>query len=312
MFMPHISRTRGSPAKEVPMLVSVPRISLKGRMPCGTVIVGHFPGECGNSIWHGITLISSYLPERCEHREDMTVMKTTYEIRPILTCKINLDKGSFTYLKNYGQRALAPVWAWLITGGEKAVLVDAGSSLTEFMKYSILSSGGEEGVPLEDSLQKVGVPASDISIVVMTHLHSDHCLNARKFPQAKIVVQRRELDFALNPHPLFAPNYKKEWYEGLQFETVDGDTELLPGIEVLLTPGHTAGCQSVSVLTQRGRAVIAGFCALDDNFADKGDTIPGIHVDALACYDSMIKIRKMADSIIPLHSERALHVKSYS
>jgi N-acyl homoserine lactone hydrolase len=155
------------------------------------------------------------------------------------------------------------------------------------------------------------VPVSDINTIVMTHLHSDHCLNARKFPHARVVVQRKELDFAMNPHPLFAPNYRKEWYEGLRFETVDGDTEILPGVEVLLTPGHAVGCQSVSVSTQRGRLVIAGFCTLDDNFADKGDTIPGIHVDPLASYDSIMKIRKMADIIIPLHSERALSVKSF-
>jgi N-acyl homoserine lactone hydrolase len=82
----------------------------------------------------------------------MTEMKKTYEIRPILTCKINLDKGSFTYLKNYGQRVLAPVWAWLITGSEESILVDPGCSLAEFMTYSILSSGGEDGIPVEDSL----------------------------------------------------------------------------------------------------------------------------------------------------------------
>lgn len=238
-------------------------------------------------------------------------MKTKCKIHPILTCKINLDKGSFTYLKNYGQRALAPVWAWLITGPAEPVLVDPGCSLAEFMKYSFLASGGEEGPSLEDSLQRLGVASSDISTIVMTHLHSDHCLNAKKFPRAKIIVQRKELDFAMNPHPMFAPAYRKEWYEGLQFETVEGDTELFPGIDLLLTPGHTFGCQSVSVLTEDGKAVIAGFCALDDNFSDKGDTIPGIHVDPLACYESMARIRKMADVIIPLHSERALDVKSY-
>jgi N-acyl homoserine lactone hydrolase len=238
-------------------------------------------------------------------------MQKTYELHPILTCKINLDKGSFTYLKNYGQRALAPVWAWLITGADKPILIDGGCSLAEFMKYSILSSGGEEGAPIEDSLQGLGVSPADIKTVVMTHLHSDHCLNTKKFSHAKIVVQKKELDFAMNPHPLFAPNYRKEWYEGLQFETVDGDVEILPGIKLLLAPGHTVGCQSVSIPTRQGRVTIAGFCTLDDNFGDKGDTIPGIHVDSLACYDSMIKIRKSADIVIPLHSERTLKVKSY-
>ena len=79
--------------------------------------------------------------------------------------------------------------------------------IKEFMKYSVLSAGGEEGVPIEDSLQKLGISVPDVKTIIATHLHSDHCLNAKKFPYAKVIVQEEELKFDRNPHPMFSAIY---------------------------------------------------------------------------------------------------------
>lgn len=237
-------------------------------------------------------------------------MEKVHRIYPILTCQIIMDKGIFTYLKNHGEKVLVPVWAWFIEGGGEPLLVDTGCSLNEFKKYSVLSSGGEEGPPIEDSLQKLGISVSDVKHIIITHLHSDHCLNAKRFPQAEIIVQEEELKFARNPHPLFSAIYKNEWYEGLNFKTVQGDTEIIPGVKTIFTPGHSAGGQSVSVTTEQGEAVITGFCVLDDNFSDKGDIISAPHVDPFKSYDSIVQIKKIAERIIPLHSQSLLTVKS--
>lgn len=246
------------------------------------------------------------------HRE----MEKTYRIYPILTSKFTLDKGMFTYLRNYGEKMLVPVFAWLVLGGQKAFLVDTGCSLADWMKGSRHASGdasgGEEGIPLEDSLQRLGVAPSDIDTVILTHLHRDHFLNAGKFPKARIIVQEKELDFAMSPHPLFAGSYNKEWYKAFNFQPVAGDTEIFPGIELIATPGHTVGSQSVSVKTTRGRVVICGFCSIDENFGAKEDLIPGLHIDPRAAYDSIVKLRKTAGTIIPLHSQAALEVECYS
>ncbi len=237
-------------------------------------------------------------------------MKKVYRIYPILTCQVVFDKGIFTYLRNHGEKVLVPFWAWLIHGGEEPILVDPSTSFEEFMKYSVLSSGGEEGVPIEESLQRMGISVSDIKTVIITHLHSDHCLNAKKFPNARIIVQEEELKFARNPHPMFSAIYRNEWYKGLNFVTLQGDMEIVPGVKVIYTPGHSAGNQSVSITTEQGEIVITGFCALDDNFSDKGDIIGAPHIDPIKAYESMIRVRKMADIIIPLHSQRILNVKS--
>ncbi len=239
-------------------------------------------------------------------------MKNVYKICPVYTSKLRLDKGHFTYRKNYGEKILVPVYAWLIKGSGKTILVDTGCSLEEMMRYSVVQrqNGGEEGPPIEKTFQKMGISMSDIGTIVVTHLHLDHFLNAKKFPNAEVIIQDEELKFGLNPHPLFAPQYNKEWYKGLRFKAVSGDTEIFPGIEVIFTPGHAPGCQSVSVATEQGKVVIAGFCSIDENFAKEGDIVPGMHTDPLKAYDSMVKMRKIADTILPCHSERFLNVPS--
>jgi glyoxylase-like metal-dependent hydrolase (beta-lactamase superfamily II) len=239
-------------------------------------------------------------------------MKNVYKIYPVYTSKLRLDKGHFTYRKYYGEKILFPVFAWLIKGDGETILIDTGCSAEEMMRYSATQKemGGEDGPPIEDTLQKMGISMSDIKTIVVTHLHLDHFLNAKKFPNAELIIQEEELRFAMNPHPLFSPQYNKEWYKGLRFKTVSGDTEIIPGVEVIFTPGHAPGCQSVSVSTVQGKAVIIGFCSIDENFTKEGDIVPGLHTDPLKAYDSIVKIRKIADILLPCHSGRFLGAAS--
>jgi N-acyl homoserine lactone hydrolase len=229
-----------------------------------------------------------------------------YRIYPIPTCRLKLDKGVFTYLKNYGEWEWVPVYAWLIMGASEPILVDTGCQTKEFQKHSHLNRGLEDLALIEESLQHLGVSASDIRTIIVTHLHTDHMLNAKRFPQAKFIVQTEELKFARNPHPLFSKSFPSDLYEGLRFETFSGDTEILPGIEIIFTPGHTPGSQSVAIMTNEGKVALAGFCSLDENFAESGDIIPGIHFDPVRAYDSLVRLRKITTNILPLHSQRLL------
>ena len=84
------------------------------------------------------------------------------------------------------------------------------------------------------------------------------------------------------------------------------------------TPAHTAGGMSVVVDTEKGRAVITGFCVIQENFdpppAIKGmemDVIPpGTLVNAYEAYDIMQRVRDMADILIPLHEPRFAALKT--
>jgi len=84
---------------------------------------------------------------------------------------------------------------------------------------------------------------------VLSHLHFDHAGNVKMFEgtNAKLVCHEREKEFAFGFDGLFTGAHLKTDYEGLDFETVSGDTEILPGVTLIETPGHTVGCMSMQV-----------------------------------------------------------------
>jgi len=83
---------------------------------------------------------------------------------------------------------------------------------------------------------------------------------------------------------------------------VEGDAEIAEGVQVIFSPGHTVGGQSVAVNTAQGRAVITGFCCNAKNFPAQGPAIaPGVHINLAEAYDTIQKIRAMADILIPIH-----------
>jgi len=114
---------------------------------------------------------------------------------------------------------------------------------------------------LVDSLNDAGLKREDIDYVINTHLHFDHCggntlINSQgeivpTFPQAKYVVQKGEWEFACHPTPRDKPSYMEKYFRPLeghkQLQLVEGDTQILEGVEVLLTPGHTAFHQCVKI-----------------------------------------------------------------
>jgi glyoxylase-like metal-dependent hydrolase (beta-lactamase superfamily II) len=116
-----------------------------------------------------------------------------------------------------------------------------------------------------------------------------------------VYVQQAEIDFFNNPHPI-DHRYYPDVLEGVNLKIINGDAEIVTGIEVLFTPGHTPGGQSVVVETSKGKAIITGLCCNAENFPRGGGIIaPGVHLDAIQAYESMRRIREAAEIIIPIH-----------
>ena len=219
------------------------------------------------------------------------------------------------FLMTYMMGALPPhnmgFYVWYIEGPEKKILVDAGSTLEVLDLWFNFVAAGATGTPiqsLEQGLSKEGLKPEDIDIVILTQLHPDHVEQAGKFTNAKFIIQKTELDFALNPHPSAAYFFEKELFEGLDFEILNGDDEIVDGVKILYTPGHSPGGQSVAVETDSGTAVITGFCCVRQNFeppemlAEMAPILmPGMFLDAQQLFDSMIKVKEAADIIVPLH-----------
>lgn len=113
------------------------------------------------------------------------------------------------------------------------------------MEQFMVPPGAEEELGLEilefeDALAKFGLKPEDIDIIIHTHLHNDHCENDYKCTNARVYVQKREYEFFKNPHPV-DHRYFPDLLDENEVVTVDGDAEIVPGIRVVLTPGHTVG-----------------------------------------------------------------------
>ncbi|MBU2551089.1 MAG: N-acyl homoserine lactonase family protein [Proteobacteria bacterium] len=225
---------------------------------------------------------------------------TEYVIHPLVVGINETDQGIMTYQQGYGTRIHLPIYVFYLEGGDQRIIVDTG--LEDFMAPpDVEARYGFQVFEFEEALASVGLKPEDVDIVIQTHLHNDHCENTYKCKNARIIVQKAEYEFALNPHPI-DHRYFPELLEGLNLEIIEGDREIAPGIRVMLTPGHTPGGQSVIVDTRAGKALITGFCANDKNFPASAPVVaPGVHLDAVEALESAQRAKAAADLLLPLH-----------
>ncbi len=108
---------------------------------------------------------------------------------------------------------------------------------------------------LTASLASAQAPIDDVAFVVNCHLHFDHIGGNPLFARRPIYCQRRELDVAASG------GYTVDElvdFDGVQYELLDGEAEIAPGVHVIPTPGHVDGHQSVVVQCEDGSIVLAG------------------------------------------------------
>jgi glyoxylase-like metal-dependent hydrolase (beta-lactamase superfamily II) len=144
----------------------------------------------------------------------------------------------------------------LVEHDDGLVLIDTGIGNKEDAKfidiYGVQNQGRDGRTKLEDAIGDLGHTPDDIKWVINTHLHFDHAGGNKSreglaFPRARYVVQRGELDFAMHTNERTAGSYLKHNFEGIAFQLIDGETEILPGIRGLPTPGHVPYHQSILI-----------------------------------------------------------------
>src|SRR3989344_8853657 len=150
---------------------------------------------------------------------------TTYEIFPICTGSIECDKGlTITLGKDVGRKIRIPSTVYYIRGKNRHILVDTGMCDTEIAnKHHYPGSLQESHQRIAKALEKFGITIKDIDTVIFTHLHWDHCQNIELFTHAKLLVQKKELEYAKNPLPIYHNSYQyqqpglKQSIEGMNF-----------------------------------------------------------------------------------------------
>lgn len=244
-----------------------------------------------------------------------------YKITPLNLGETALDsKSRFTYFKDFGVSIQFSFIAWVIDGGGTKILVDSGVCDPEWVARYRNGRQVKPG-PFGDfasTLRAYGIQLKEIDLVICTHLHWDHCCNHRLLPNAKLLVQHDELAYAMAPVP--AQRVAYGWaqneippflWAAERYLAIKGDKEILPGISVLRTPGHTPGHQGVLVNTDSGKILIAGDCIpLFENWETR--TPSGLYVNIEEYQDTFDKIETLRDVfILPSHDLRVFEKEFY-
>lgn len=124
--------------------------------------------------------------------------------------------------------------------------------------------------PLPVALGAAGSSPEDVTVVVNCHLHFDHCGGNPQLAGRPVVVQAIELELARGPDYTLPELVDTP---DLRYTVVEGDAEVLPGVSVVPTPGHTAGHQSVVVRRTDGTVVVVAGQSHDTSSAFSADAL---------------------------------------
>ncbi|MCX7836214.1 MAG: MBL fold metallo-hydrolase [bacterium] len=196
----------------------------------------------------------------------------SYTLEPLVTGTFALDGGAMfgvvpkvlwnsKIASDELNRIPLSLRSLLIRGEGKIILIDVGIGDKWSPKLKEMYSIQPLYSPLENALLAKGIQPSQVTDVIVTHLHFDHVGGATKYdtnhklmptlPNAKVYVQKSNWKHAETPNEKDRASYLQENYLPLYdaglVVFVEGNQEILPGIQVIETNGHTIGQQLVKI-----------------------------------------------------------------
>jgi glyoxylase-like metal-dependent hydrolase (beta-lactamase superfamily II) len=248
----------------------------------------------------------------------------TFSIKAIKFCEQSVPGPQMFYMSRWGEWMVADFLLFVLRRDDgKVMLIDTGIRDVDEIQPLIVAGAGYEGrfrmdmatqnVPL--LLRKEGIDPADVEYVFLTHLHYDHCSNARLFPNAKFVVSRTGFHLTLDPpHPALCPDllFPRDilaYFAGEARDRLiladDEAPELVPGIGAFYIGGHTMCSQAITVQTKQGLAVFPGDTIFYYENLERNHPV-GLAVDLLECYQAMDRIRDSAAILVPPHDPALL------
>jgi glyoxylase-like metal-dependent hydrolase (beta-lactamase superfamily II) len=205
---------------------------------------------------------------------------------------------------------------FLLSSDAHTVVVDTG--LDQLESYLSPERRAQLAAPPSRSTAELlsdhGVDPGEVDALILTHLHFDHYANARLFTRARVVVNRTEFAYVMDPaNRRYAPRvgFPREVFGWLaddaweRLELVSGDASVLPGIRVIETGGHSPGHQIVTVETNAGLVVIPG----DEVYLYENlqQAIPiGYYHDFSKVTAAMDLLSDLGGVLLPAHDPRVL------
>ena len=216
-----------------------------------------------------------------------------------------VDNSGLMWCRNPGVKVEVPLLSVAIEGNGHKILVDTGIKDPEWVTDNVCPSKLTKAQQHANALAGMGWAIEDVDMVINTHLHYDHCGGNCLFKKAKFVVSKKEWAHAFDPMPHQRLFYKEDDFDHravnyFQWQFTEGEEEILPGICVFPTPGHTPGHISVLVNTKEGPVCLAG----DESNTVQNmmeQVINNITSDPQDAIDSFAEIKKRANIFIPGH-----------
>jgi N-acyl homoserine lactone hydrolase len=222
---------------------------------------------------------------------------TVREVKLLSDGYFTLDKSFLVFGKYQGVKYKAALKPLLIRTDRETILVDTGVGTlpAKYEKFHQVIRNKEE--ELTYSLKIAGLKPSDVTMIVNTHLHFDHCGNNKLFENSKFLVQTDEIRYAYFPDRFMRVSYLRDFFdvEG-DYLPVRGKYEIEDGVEVIPTPGHTIGHQSLVVKWKNRNVVYAGDAApLPENIEKRN--ISGMIYDSSLGLQSIDALRKIENPL---------------
>jgi len=239
-------------------------------------------------------------------------MTQVRKLWPLLTATHRYDKSISTYRRGQGQMIDAPILAYLLETANGRILYDVGcdhrkiddpTARARYYDPAVFEFGApemREAQHIPHYLARLGLTPADVDVIFIGHLHFDHAGGLKELRRcgcgAEIHVQQAEVDAARDDPAVFADDLVDDAGAPLQFKLRTGEYTLLPGVQAIATPGHTAGHMSMWIELPKGRPVLlAGDAAdLQENIDDEvapGTLWQGRETQAL---DSIRKLKQIA------------------
>jgi N-acyl homoserine lactone hydrolase len=216
------------------------------------------------------------------------------------------DESVWTPGENVGKSIEFSSTCWLIQRGKEWLLWDTGvpesalndpkgwSTLPKLIVYHLDKT-------ITAQLAEIGLKATDIAYVAISHTHGDHIGNMTLFQNSTVLMQRAEYTWISSPD---GPNDNVNQLKALarkllgtpkHLKLLDGDTDVFGdgSVTLISTPGHTPGSQSLLVhLKNSGFIILSGDVVhLEENF--EKDTVPSLNTDKAASIGSMERIKRI-------------------
>jgi N-acyl homoserine lactone hydrolase len=218
------------------------------------------------------------------------------ELTFLRTGLIDLPRSTF-FPDGGAEIVRIPVWSGLLRTSEGIVLFDTGLHPVHVDRPDATygPQGSVKPVMARDDaivarLASVGVRPDEVAVVVNSHLHFDHAGNNGAFPMATFIVQGEHLAYAKGK-----PNFPGVYWDipELTYMPVSGRARVAAGLEVVPTPGHAPGHQSLVVdLPETGRVVLCGDAAFTRENLERGEIRAP---DESAAKESLALIRSLVN-----------------